>query len=92
MTPPGELVGDKGYAANHPRRFLAERGTAAVIPSTSSRKVAIPHDTERHKLRNVIERTFCRIKDFRGITTRYDKTARNFLAAVCLISAMTFWA
>jgi transposase len=56
VTPPSELVGDKGYDANHLRRFLAERGTIAVIPSTSSRKVAIPHDAERYKLRNVIER------------------------------------
>lgn len=92
VPPPGELVGDKGYDANHLRRFLAERGTAAVIPSTSSRKISIPHDAERYKLRNVIERTFCRIKDFRAIATRYDKTARNFLAAVCLVSAITYWA
>ena len=92
FAPLGELVGDKGYDANHLRRFLAERGTATVIPSTSSRKLAIPHNTERYKLRNVIERTFCRIKDFRGIATRYDKTARNFLAAVCLVSAITNWA
>jgi len=92
VAPPGELLGDKGYDANHLRRFLAERGTAAVIPSTTSRKVAIPHDAERYRLRNVIERTFCRIKDFRGIATRYDKTARNYLAAVCLVSAITYWA
>jgi putative transposase len=60
--------------------------------SPPPRRVAIPHDAERYKLRNVIERTFCRIKDFRGIATRYDKTARNFLPAVCLVSAITYWA
>jgi len=92
VAPPGELVGDKGYDANHLRRFLAERGTAAVIPSTASRNVPIPYNVERYRLRNVIERTFCRIKDFRGIATRYDKTARNFLAAICLVSAITYWA
>ena len=86
------VVGDKGYDANHLRHFLAARGTVAVIPSTTTRKAAIPHDAARYKLRNVIERTFCRIKDFRGIATRYDKTARNFLAAVCLVSAITYWA
>ena len=91
-APSAELLGDKGYDANHLRQFLAARGTAAVIPSTTTRKVAIPHDATRYKLRNVIERTFCRIKDFRGIATRYDKTARNFLAAVCLVSAITYWA
>ncbi|MCC6719671.1 MAG: transposase [Acetobacteraceae bacterium] len=92
VRPPGELVGDTGYDANHLRRFLAERGTSTVIPSTSSRKVPIPHDAERYRLRNIIERTFCRIKDFRGIATRYDRTARNLLAAVCLVSAITYWA
>jgi transposase len=56
------------------------------------RKLAIPHDTERYKLRNVIERMFYRPNDFRGIATRYDKTARNFLAAVRLVAAITYWA
>lgn len=91
VAPPGALIGDRGYDANHLRDFLAERGTRVVIPSTASRKVPIPHDAERYKLRNIIERTFCRLKDFRGIATRYDKTARNFLAAVCLVSAITYW-
>jgi transposase len=92
VTPPGELVGDKGCDANHLRQFLAERGTVAVIPSTSSHKVPIPHDAERYKLRNIIERTFCRIKDVRGIAARYDKTARNFFAVLCLVSAIIYWA
>lgn len=91
-TSPGEMAGDEGKDANHLHRILARRGTAAVIPSTSSRKGPIPHDTERYELRNVIERTFCRIKDFRGIATRYAKTARHVLAAVCLVSAITHWA
>ncbi len=42
-------------------------------------------------MRNVIERTFCRLKDFRAIATRYDKTARNFLAGVCLVTALCYW-
>ncbi|MGH8717110.1 MAG: transposase, partial [Burkholderiales bacterium] len=44
-----------------------------------------------YRLRNIIERSFCRIKDFRAIATRYDKLARNFLAAVCLVTALRFW-
>ena len=44
------------------------------------------------RLRNVIERMFCRLKDFRRIATRYDKLARNFLAAVALVAAVTWWA
>lgn len=91
-APSAALVGDKAYAAIHLRRFLAERGTAAVIPSTATHEVPIPHDASRYRLRNVIERTFCRVKDFRGIATRYDKTARNFLGAVCLVPAISYWA
>jgi transposase len=101
VTPPRERVGDKSYDANHLRRFLAERGTIAVIPSTSSCKVPILHDAERCNVRNLIERTLCRIEDFRAIATRFGpkvrpegrcKTARNFLAAVRLVFAITSWA
>jgi hypothetical protein len=63
---------------------------AAVISNTSSRKVPLPHDTKRHRLRDIIERACCRIRDLRGTATRYDKTTRNFLAAVCLVSAITY--
>ena len=41
--------------------------------------------------RNLIERAFCRLKDWRAVATRYDKTARNFLAGVCLAVAVTEW-
>lgn len=47
VAPPGELVGDEDYDVNPLRRCLAKRGTATVIPSTSPRKVAIPHNAER---------------------------------------------
>jgi transposase len=63
VAQPGDLLGDKGYDANHLRRFVAEHGPAAVIPSIISRKVAIPHDAERYRRRNVIERPFCRTRD-----------------------------
>ena len=41
--------------------------------------------------RNAIERMFCRLKDFRRIATRYDKLARNFLAAICLVATVCYW-
>jgi putative transposase len=43
------------------------------------------------KWRNVIEPTNCRTKDLRAIATRYDKTARNFLAGLCLVTALLYW-
>ena len=51
-----------------------------------------PLDQAAYRLRNVIERIFCRPKDFRRIATRYDKLARNFLAAVALVAAVIWWA
>lgn len=44
-----------------------------------------------YKGRNVVERCFCRLKDFRRIATHYDKLARNFLAAVLLAAIVAYW-
>jgi putative transposase len=48
-------------------------------------------DPVAYRQRNIIERAFCRLKDWRAIATRYDKTARNFLAGICLAAAITWW-
>jgi putative transposase len=50
-----------------------------------------PFDPERYKWRNVIERTNCRLKDFRAAVTRYDKLARYLLAGWCLVTAVLYW-
>ena len=89
--PARRLVADRGYDANHLRRLLAERGTEAVIPSTTARRVPIPHDAEAYKARNSVERMWCRLKDWRRIATRYDKLARNFLAAAQIAAAFIWW-
>ena len=89
--PAERLIADKAYDANWLRQALAERGVEAVIPTTSSRKQPIPYDAVAYRSRNLIERMFGRLKDFRRIATRYDKLARNFLAAVTLAAAVTYW-
>lgn|SRR5512135_756210 len=89
--PAKELLGDKAYDADHLRSFLHARGTLAVIPNKSNRVSPYPFDENRYKARNVIERSMGRIKDFRAIATRYDKTARNFLAGVCLAAVLIWW-
>jgi transposase len=61
---------------------------AVVIPSTASTKIPLPIDTETDRRRNVIERVFCRLKDFRRLATRHDKLTRNFLSAISLVTAM----
>jgi putative transposase len=90
--PPARLcAGDTAYDSDGLRRFLAERGTRPVIPNNPTRKRFHPFDPEAYKQRNLIERTFCRLKDWRRIATRYDKLARNFLSAVVLAIIETWW-
>ena len=84
------LIADKAYDANSLRRLLAEQGAKAVIPSTLSRRQPIPYSRTIYRQRNLIERMFARLKDFRRIATRYDKLARNFLAGA-LIAATAIW-
>ena len=55
------------------------------------RRARPPFDAVVYRQRNLIERAFCRLKDWRAIATRYDKTARNFLAGICLVLAVTAW-
>ena len=62
-------------------------GVTAAIPSRSSRKLPRPLDRETHRTRDLVERIFGKIKEFRRIATRYDKTARNFLSAVHLAAS-----
>jgi transposase len=69
------------YDANSLRRLLAGQGAKAVIPSTTSRNRPIPYNKALYRQRNLIERMFARLKDFRRVATRYDKLARNFRLA-----------
>ena len=89
--PVRQLIADRGYDANHLRRFLAEQQAEAVIPSTKSRRKPIPYDVVAYKDRNRIERMWCRLKDWRRVATRYDKLARNYLSGAYLAAAFTGW-
>lgn len=64
--------------------LIESRGSLAVIPSKSNRKVAREHDKELYKERNHVERFFNRIKQYRGLATRYEKTAASYLAMLHL--------
>lgn len=85
------LLADKAYDTNKLRSLLAEHGIDVVIPSIARRKPLIPYDAVLYRQRNLIERMFGRLKDFRRIATRYDKLARNFLAGVALAATLTWW-
>ncbi len=85
------VLADKAYDAD--KRViepLRAAGKQAVIPSKKNRKEPRPYHRELHKARSLVKIFFCNLKQFRAIATRYDKTARNFLAAIYLASA-TIW-
>jgi transposase len=85
------LIADKAFDADdRVIRPLASARKSAVIPPRQNRTAPRPFDQELYKTRHLIENFFCKLKQFRAIATRYDKTARNFLAAVYLAAA-TIW-
>jgi len=82
------LLADKAFDAD--QRViepLLAAGKFPIIPPKSNRKNPRAYDKEMYKLRHLIENFFCKLKQFRAIATRYDKTARNFLAAIHLAAA-----
>jgi transposase len=85
------LIADRGYDTRHIRALVAERGAEAVIPSTRSRRTPIPYDRGAYRSRNLAERLWCRLKDWRRIATRYDKRGTNYLSAALIAAAITFW-
>lgn len=86
-----KIIADKGYDTDPIRAFLKACAINTVIPGKSNRKNRIRYDKEAYKQRNVVERCFCRLKDFRRIATRYDKLAQNFLSALCVVATLAYW-
>lgn len=85
------LIADKAFdAEERVIKPLAAAGKTAVIPPKSNRKAPRPIDRELEKARHLIENFFARLKQFRAIATRYDKTARNFLAAIHLAASLSW--
>ncbi len=84
----GALLGDKAFDADWLRAELDARGAAAVIPPKADRKRPIPCDFDMYKWRHLVENFFAKLKQFRRIATRYDKTDTSFQAMICLASAV----
>jgi transposase len=91
MPPSVELVGDKGYCSNDLRKWLEERGTTPVIPSKRNHKVQIAYDLAIYKQRNIVERMFCRFKDWRRVATRFDRNVKNFMATIAIAAIVIWW-
>lgn len=101
-TRPDAVLADKAYASGVNRRMLRDRGIRAVIPEKSDQIAARKRkgrnggrppafDEDAYKDRNVVERSFALVKQWRGIATRYDKLAITYRAAAVLHAALT-WA
>ena len=80
------VVADRGYDSNAVIELIERSGAKASIPSCSRRRVHRSIDPAIYRKRNLVERFFCKLKQFRRIATRFDKLARNFLAAIALAS------
>jgi transposase len=84
------VIADAAYDANGFRAAIAAMGAVAVIPSNPSRAPRLPLDRHLYKERHLVECCISKLKQFRRVATRYEKTARNYLAIVT-IAATILW-
>jgi transposase len=85
------LLADKAYdAQDRVLSLLENAGVQVVIPPKANRKVQRAYDKDMYKLRHLIENFFAKLKQFRGIATRYDKRANTFLGAIYM-AATVIW-
>jgi transposase len=93
------VAADKAYSSKSNRAYLRRRGITAVIPEKADQQAnrkrkgpkggrPVGYDAERYKQRNTVERAFQRIKTWRGLATRYDKSAESYLAGLHLRGAI----
>ena len=88
-TPAQAVIADKAYDAQmRVIEPLIDAGKQVVIPPRNTRKDQSCHDKHLYQARHLIENFFAKLKQYRAIATRYDKTARNFLGAIHLADAM----
>jgi transposase len=88
---PAEVVmADAAYDSDRLRQKIAEKGALAVIPNNPSRAKKYPLDKHLYAQRHLVECCFSKLKQFRRVATRFEKTARNYLAVITL-AAIVLW-
>ncbi len=86
---PADIVmADTAYDADHFRAAITQAGAIAVIPNNPSRATKLPFDQDLYKERHLVECCFSKLKQFRRVATRYEKTAPNFLAIVTIAATI----
>src|SRR3546814_755091 len=88
--PAQTVMADAAYDSDRLRRKIAEKGALAVIPNNPSRCLKHPLDKHLYAQRHLVECCFSKLKQFRRVATRFEKTARNYLAVVTL-AAIVLW-
>ena len=91
LPAPDHQLADTACDGDAFRAFLIGRKTVPVIRPNPTRKQVPAFDEARYKQRNVVERCFSHLKDWRRVATRYDKLARNFAASVALAAILIWW-
>lgn len=86
-----ELLADRGYDAYWFRNELIQKGISPCIPPRKKRKHPAEYDATLYKQRHRIENMFGRIKDWRRISTRYDRCAHTFLSAIIIAAICCYW-
>lgn len=90
IAPGAILIADRAYDTNAIRALAEQQGVWANIPPRIIRKGSFAFSGWVYRQRNLVERFFNRIKNFRGLATRYDRTPANYLAALKL-AAVRIW-
>jgi transposase len=84
------VMADTAYDADHFRQAIADKGALAVIPNNPSRAHKHRLDKHLYAQRYLVECCFSKLKQFRRVATRFEKTARNYLAVITL-AAIVLW-
>lgn len=84
----GRVIADKGYESNKIVAFIRSQDATVVIPPKSNRRAPWEYDKELYRERNLIERSFNKLKHWRRIATRYDRKSIYFLAALYLVASV----
>jgi transposase len=85
------LIADKGYDSDEFRAALPARNIEACIPPKRNRKNQHSYDKQLYKTRHKIENMFGKLKDWRRVSTRYDRCAHTFFSAICIAAAWIFY-
>ena len=85
-----DTAADTAYDADHLRHAIAAKGALAVIPNNPSRAIKYPLDKHLYAQRHLVECCFSKLKQFRRVATRFEKTAQNYRAVVT-IAAIVLW-